>query len=137
MNAAEFKALAFDRLARLEEAESEDSATDPRNADRFIALFNRWEHAKIAFPGMTWEEFLDADRRRNARRGRRKDSELTKGSKPLVRAARDVKRIRDLWLEMAGTKRGIPVDPIEIAAARHGVDEAELGELVRRPLSRR
>lgn len=137
ISAAEFKKIALDRLHRLDEADMEERATNPDNADLFLALYDRWGHARIAFPGMTWEEFLATDRRRNSQRGRPKVSELAKADNPMIRAARDVKRIRDLWREKSGAARGIPVDPIEIAAARHGVDLVELGELVRRPLNRR
>jgi hypothetical protein len=137
MNAAEFRARALDHLERLDTAEMEAAITDRRSVDDFAELHSRFRHARIAFPGMTWEEFLSVGRKRNARRGRPKDSELAKSSKPMVRAARDVKRIRDLWKALGGSPRDIPAEPIAIAACRHGVDEAELGELVRRPLSRR
>ena len=137
MNAAEFKALITDRLDRLDEVEMEQRGSDPHNAALFNALYERWRHAAIAFPGMTWEEFLSVDRRRNSGRGRPRQGELAKSDKPMIRAARDVKRIRDLWREVGGKPRNIPVDPIEIAARRQRVDEVALGELVRRPVSRR
>ncbi len=137
MKAREFTALALDHLERLETADMEAAITDQRNADLFTELHERWSHARLAFPGMTWDEFLTVSRKRNSRRGRRKTGALSKADKPLVRAARDVTRIRDLWREMSGKRRDIPAEPIEIAARRHGVDEAALGELVRRPLNRR
>lgn len=137
MNAAEFIRRALDHLERLDTADMEAAITDPSNVDRFIELHDRYQHARLAFPGMTWEEFLAVGRTRTTGRGRPKVSELEKADKPMVRAARDVKRIRDLWREMSGKRRDIPANAIEIAARRHGVDEAELGELVRRPLSRR
>jgi hypothetical protein len=137
MNAEEFKVRALDHLDRLETADMEAAITDQRSVDLFTELHGRWNHARLAFPGMTWEEFSTLSRKRTAGRGRPKVSELEKGDKPLIRAARDVSRIRELWREMAGKRRDIPADPIEIAARRHGVDEVELGELVRRPLSRR
>jgi hypothetical protein len=137
MNAGEFTARALDHLERLETKDMEATVADMRGADLFTDLHTRWSYARLAFPGMTWEEFLTLSRKQTARRGRPKLGELEKGDKPIVRAARDVKRIRDLWREMSGKARNIPADPIEIAARRHGVDEAALGELVRRPLDRR
>jgi hypothetical protein len=137
MNAAEFRRRALDHLDRLDEAEMEAAITDRRNVDWFMEIHDRFQHAQQAFPGMTWEEFKAVEGSRVRRRGRPQVSDLEKASKPIVRAARDVKRIRELWRGMGGSPRNIPAEPIEIAAARHDVDEADLGELVRRPLSRR
>ena len=137
MNAADFRSRALDHLERLDEMAMESTVNDQRNADMFTELYDRFQHARRAFPGMTWEEFLAVSKKRTAARGRPKVSELAKADKAIVRAARDVTRIRDLWRKISGKHRGIPADPIEIASRRHGVDEADLGELVRRPLDRR
>lgn len=137
MKPEEFTARALDHLERLDTKDVETAMTDVSNADLFIDLHSRWSYARLAFPGMSWEEFLELSCKRTASRGRPKVSAVAKADKPIVRAARDVKRIRDLWLTMKGKPRNIPADPIEIAARRHGVDEVALADLVRRPLDRR
>ena len=141
MNRTEFKLHVLDRLERLDEAEMEATANERRNADRFTELYERWQHARRAFLGMGWEEFIAVDSRRNRspRRGRPKADSKAKADTPIFRAARDVDRIKHLWREMnsGGSRMRPPVSPIEIAAERHKVDETALGELVRRPTSRR
>ena len=139
MNAAEFETLALDRLKRLEDAERHASMPGDREADLFGEMVFRFRHARAAFPGMTWEEFIEIDRRRSSppRRGRPKMDQVTKAKDRMGQAARDVQRIRAFWREMGGTARNIPANPIEIAARRHDVIEANLAERVRRPLSRR
>jgi hypothetical protein len=139
MNAAEFKALALDRLDKLDDAELHASMPGDREADMFGEIVAKFRHACAAFPGLTWEEFTEISRCRNSvpRRGRPKTDPITKAKDRMGRAARDVQRIRDLWREMGGTSRNIPANPIEIAADLHDVNEHDLGERVRRPLSRR
>ena len=139
MNAADFKALALDRLKQLDDAELHASMPSGPDADKFGEVVAQFRHARAAFPGRTWEEFTAISRRRSSppRRGRPTIDPVTKASDPMTRASRDVQRIRDLWRELSGSRRNIPADPIDNSAKRHGVSDVELSERVRRPLSRR
>lgn len=141
MTRSEFKALILGQLKLLDEREQEARAVDPATGSLFIGLFERWQHARAAFPGMGWEEFLliDQRRKRPARRGRPKASPSAMADTPMFRAARDVDRIKALWRDMnsADSRARPPVPAVEIAAERHGVNEDALADLVRRPASRR
>ena len=124
-------------LDKLDERAAEAIAIEQRPVDLLVELATRYHHARAAFPGMAWDEFiaLAQSREHAGKRGRRVQSREERASTPIARAALDVGRLAALWA--ASCKTGEPpVSHEEIAAARHGVTEAEVGERVRRPKSR-
>ncbi|WP_298813204.1 hypothetical protein [uncultured Sphingomonas sp.] len=141
MTADEFRALAIQHLDRCDEADMEALASEQPNADLFIDLFSRYQHARQAFPGMTWEEFsqIDAARERRGRRGRPNRASEERADEPLWRAARDADRLKSLWrsLNPATPRPRPPLHPHQIAAARHGVNRQALDDQMRRPTARR
>lgn len=133
----QYRAAMLDALDRMDERAEEILATNQQSVDLFVELEARFRHAAAAFPGMSWKEFLAlAQSRANAgKRGRRVQSLEERASTPLARAARDVDRLTALWSASADGGDP-PLSHIELAAARHDVEEDELFERVRRPKSR-
>ncbi len=131
------RAAMLDVLDRLDERAAEVVAADQRPVDLLVELATRYRHARAAFPGMTWREFiaLAQSREHAGKRGRRAQSREEWASTPIARAALDVDRLNALWAA-SGKPGEPPLSHEEIAAARHGVTEAEVGERVRRPKSR-
>ena len=86
----------------------------------------RYGFAKLAFPGISFDEFLDLYESRNApkkvRGGQRRDPSLKAGEK-VWRAVRDADRLRVLWKlsHPNGRLPRKPMLPEEIAAKRHDV----------------
>jgi len=91
---------------------------------------SRWEHARLAFPHMSYDEFIVISSPKR-KRGRQTADPVVRAGEPLHLAARDFDRIRRKWPNITRAKA------IEFAAQRHGVDQDQLGEQVRRPLARR
>lgn len=105
--------------------------------------------AKLAFPGMSFDEFLDLyDSRttpKKMRGGQQKNPSLKAGEN-VWRAARDADRLRGLWKKLHPGNRlpRKPILPEVIAAERNGVldndgvvDVDAVITAVRRPASRR
>lgn len=117
--------------------------------DLLEEMKEKYAHAKLAFPGIEFDEFLDLYEARNAAKkkpgGQPKNSSV-KASEPIWRAARDADRTRGYWntLNPKQPRRRPPLLPEEIAAKRNGILDGD-GEpdvdavitAVRRPASRR
>jgi hypothetical protein len=109
----------------------------------------RYEHAKIAFPGITFNDYMDHYDLRNSpkkKRGGQPQDPLTKASEPKWRAVRDADRLREYWksLNPDRPRPTPPLPPEEIAAKRHiapdnqaFVDTDPVITAARRPASRR
>lgn len=132
-----YRAAMLDALDQMDERAAEAVASDQRPVDLLTELTARFNHARVAFPGMTWAEFiaLAQSREHAGKRGRRVQSHDERASTPIARAARDVDRLKALWAA-SGRTGNPPVSHDEIAAERHGVPEAELLDRRRRPKSR-
>ena len=63
-------------------AEAEDGAL----FDEGLHVFERWYHARIAFPGMTYDEFIDVARKRagKGKRGPKKHDSAMRAEEPLT-----------------------------------------------------
>jgi hypothetical protein len=137
----EFNSLALQHLDQCDEADGERLARMQPTADIFIELWTRWQHARRAFPGMSWEEFgrIDAARNRAGARARPKRSVSERADEKLWKAARDADRIKSLWRSMHPTspRPRPPKHPHEIAARRHGVARQSLDDQMRRGNARR
>lgn len=132
-----YRAAMLEALDQMDERAEEAVATDQRPVDLLVELTGRFRHARAAFPGMTWEEFIALAQSRESagKRGRRVQSLEERASTPIARAARDVDRLAGLWAK-SGDLGEPPLPHLEIAASRHGVTEDELFERVRRSKSR-
>lgn len=141
--AVEYKAAVFAMLDKINEREMLSEINDDANSKLFEELVDRWKHAAIAFPGMTFEQYLELAKKRERKRtnpGKRgpAPSLMSRLAKPTARAARDVDRIRAYWEAtpegMAGGKPPIP--HIDLAADWHDHANHDLGERVRRGKAR-
>ncbi|MDF2493698.1 hypothetical protein [Sphingomonas sp.] len=132
-----YRAAMLDALDQMDERAEESAATNQQSVDLMVELATRYRHARAAFPGITWDEFiaLAQSREHAGKRGRRVQSREERASTPIARAARDADRLAALWAA-SGEAGEPPLSQLEIAADRHGVSEEELGERVRRPKSR-
>lgn len=141
MTEEEFRSLANAHLDRRDEADEEAIARTQPTAEMFADLYRRWQASRIAFPGMSWEEFgaIDAARERKGRRGRPRRSVDERAGEPLWKAARDADRIKALWRTLCPSRPrpSPPIHPHDIAAERHGVSRQSLDDRIKRPNTRR
>ena len=112
-------------------------------------LNERFEYARLAFPGMTVEQFIEIETARNQppkmRGGQPKDPHV-KAQEPKWRAAQDAGRLKEYWGSLHTGKRQTkpPLSPELIAATRHDVrgtngdvDPEIVITAIRRPKDRR
>lgn len=123
-------------LKRLDEAENERAASEQPGVGLFIDAYDKWMHAQAAFGPLTYAEFIEISRR-NRKPGRPPVDSADRAKEPLYSAAHDVDRIKSMWRTLAPDAKKPPLPHLEIAARRNHVDEAKLGELLRRPRARR
>ena len=131
-----YRGRILDELKKLDAADVEKCASEQPGMELFLDAYDRWMHARAAFGPMAYEEFIEIARRKR-KPGRPSIDPGDRAEKPIYRAAHDVARIRSLWRTIAPDAKAPPVPHLEIAAQRNNVDEAKLGELVRRPRARR
>jgi len=141
--AVEYKAAVFAMLEKINEREMLSEINADANSKLFEELVDQWKHAAIAFPGMTFEQFLEIAKKRERKQtnpGKRgpAPSLMSRLDKPIAKAARDVDRIREYWLATPeGSAGGDPPIPhIDLAAEWHDHASHDLGERVRRGKSR-
>lgn len=105
-----------------------DAHCDP--IEFYRELNERFEYARLAFPGMTVEQFIEIDEARNQppkRRGGQPQDPNVKAQEPKWRAAQDVERLKDYWktLNLGKKRPKPPLSPEEIAAERHEVHDKD------------
>jgi hypothetical protein len=110
--------------------------------------YERYEHAQLAFPGISFDEFIALDRQLRQperKKGRQPQDPFLKMDEPKPRAVRDFFRLRDYWamLHPENPRSRPPLAHEQIVATRHdirgndGVVDPEIViSAARRPKSR-
>ena len=138
MTPEQFKIAALAHLDRCDEADIETLAAEQPSADLFAKLYGRWLHARIAFPGMLWEEFCEVDAKRTRKGSPGRPEGQPFDDKPWF-AVRDAERIKSLWKQLhpVAPRPRPPIHPHDLAAERHGVLRQTVDDRANRPKSRK